>query len=159
MARNRVIGRAGGLPWHLPADLKAFKTATLGKPVIMGRRTWVSIGKPLPGRLNIVVSRNPDLLAEGATVCRSLDAALAAAVAGGTGQAMIIGGASLYEQALPLAHEMRLTLVDADIAGDTFFPAYKQLGWRETGREHRPADERNEYAMDFVRLVPDGRAA
>lgn len=153
MSRNRVIGREGGLPWHLPADLKAFKAATLGKPVIMGRRTWDSIGKALPGRLNIVVSRNPGFDAPGITACRSLDAALQAAAASGAGEVMIIGGASLYKQALPLAWEMLLTIVDADLEGDTFFPPYDASRWLETGREHRAADEQNEHAMDFVRLL------
>lgn len=127
MARNRVIGRDGGMPWQLPSDLKRFKALTLGKPVIMGRKTWASIGRALPGRLNIVVTRDPDFKAEGATRVASLDEGLALAgrqaEASGAGEICVIGGGEIYRQAIGLADRLEVTIVEADIDGDTMFPA------------------------------------
>lgn len=151
LARNGVIGREGDLPWHLPADLKAFKSATIGKPVIMGRKTWDSIGKALPGRLNLVLSRNGKLELAGAQVCNSLDAALEAAAAAGSDEAMIIGGASLYAEALPRADSMILTRVHADIEGDRVFPDFDLSKWQIVERLARPRDEANAFDMEFVR--------
>jgi dihydrofolate reductase len=133
MARNRVIGTGNGLPWHLPADLKRFKRLTMGAPVIMGRKTHESIGKALPGRRNIVVTRQAGANWAGCEVTASLDAALA--LAGDAPEVFVIGGAELYALALPRADRLYLTLLDADYAGDTFFPAVDPADWRETARE------------------------
>jgi dihydrofolate reductase len=121
-ARNGVIGLDNRMPWHLPEDLAYFKRVTLGKPVVMGRKTFESIGRPLPGRLNIVVTRNPDWQAAGVQVAHSLDAALALAAAAAPEEIMLIGGAELYRQALPQADVLYLTEIDAEFAGDAFFP-------------------------------------
>lgn len=145
------IGRAGALPWHLPEDLQRFKRITLGKPVVMGRRTWESIGRPLPGRHNIVISRQPGLAAPGATLVGSLDEALRAA--GDVPEVCVIGGAEIYRLALPLAREIHLTRVHALLAADTFFPTLDPAEWEEIGREDRPADARHAYPYSFVKLV------
>jgi len=152
IARNRVIGRDNRLPWHLPEDLKHFKALTTGHVVIMGRKTWESLPtgfRPLPGRRNIVVSRNRDYAAEGATVVASVAEALAAAA--GTTEVFVIGGAELYAQALPVADRLQLTEIDADFAGDAWFPPFDRNLWRETGRESRRArDEDGGFAYAFV---------
>jgi dihydrofolate reductase len=136
-ADNGVIGRDGGLPWHLPADLKHFKALTLGKPVVMGRRTFVAIGRPLPGRHNIVLTRG-DWTAAGVTVVPDLAAALAAA--GDVPEAMIIGGAGVYAAALPRAHRVHLTEVHAAPAGDTRLPPFDPALWAETARDDHAGD-------------------
>jgi dihydrofolate reductase len=150
MSRNRVIGRDNRLPWRLPADLAYFKRVTLGHPVIMGRRTWESIGKPLPGRKNIVVSRNRDYRAPGATVVGSLDDAWKAA--GDAAEASVIGGTSLFEEALPVADRIHLTEVDADVEGDTWFPAFDREPWAEREVERHARDERHEHPFRIVVL-------
>lgn len=150
MARNGAIGRGGALPWHLPDDLRRFKALTLGKPVLMGRRTWESIGRPLPGRMNLVLTRDAALRAAGATVVASLDAALAAAA--GHEELMVIGGAQVYALAAPLAGRVHLTAVDAEVDGDTHLPPFDPREWIEVAREHHAADERHACAMDFVTL-------
>ncbi len=153
MAKNRVIGVDNKMPWHLPADFAWFKRHTLGHPVVMGRKTFESIGKPLPGRRNLVVSRNPDWHAMGCDVFNSLDAALASASA--AAEIFVIGGASLYVAALQTADRLYVTEVDATLEGDTYFPALDGMQWHEISREHRDADEKNAYAMDFVVLDRD----
>lgn len=150
VAANGVIGRDGDLPWHLPADLAHFKRITMGKCIIMGRRTWESIGQALPGRTNIVVSRDPEYRAEGCTLAHSLPEALRAA--GDVSEVMVIGGARLYEETLPLAQRIHVTRVHADFEGDTFFPRLNESEWQEVGREERAADDRNSCAMSFVTL-------
>ena len=150
MARNRVIGRDNRLPWRLPADLAYFKQVTLGHPVIMGRRTWESIGRPLPGRQNIVVSRNPDYQAPAATVVGSLEAAFE--VAGTADEACVIGGTSLFAEALPTADRIHLTEVEAEVPGDTFFPPFDRSQWIEREISRHPRDERHEYAFRIVLL-------
>jgi len=146
VASNGVIGSQGGLPWRLPDDLRFFKQQTLGHPVIMGRRTWESIGRPLPGRHNIVVTRSTGLRAEGATVVDSLAAALAACA--GEKAAFVIGGAELYRAALPLADRLVLTEIHRDFDGDVRFPDFDRGNWRETRRDaHTAADG---IAFDFV---------
>jgi len=134
LAQNRVIGRDNQLPWHLPADLKHFKALTLGKPIIMGRKTWDSLGRALPGRLNLVVSRQPGLQLDGAEVFTSLEAAIVRADQWarqqGAGELMLIGGAQLYEQALPLAAQLYLTRVELNPEGDAWFPAFSEADWR-----------------------------
>jgi dihydrofolate reductase len=149
MARNRVIGIDNKLPWHLPADLQHFKATTLGKPMIMGRKTWESLPGLLPGRPHIVVSRDPGYVAEGAQVADSLEAAIA--LAGELAdEAMIIGGANLYAQALPLADRLYLTLVDAELEGDAWFPDFDEDDWRLDAREDHAPDDRNPYPYRFL---------
>jgi len=150
LSRNRVIGKDNQLPWRLPADLKHFKAVTLGKPVIMGRKTFESIGKPLPGRDNIVVTRDPQFRADGIAVAHSLDDALAQGRA--APEIMLIGGAQLYTQALPRAQRLYLTLIHADIDGDAHFPDYDPAAWRETAREDHAPDENNHYSYSFLIL-------
>lgn len=149
LARNRTIGRNGGLPWHLPNDLRFFKQTTMGKPLLMGRRTWESIGRPLPGRQMIVLSHNPAYRAAGIIVVNSLEAALEAAVA--TTEIMVIGGAVLFEQTLPLAARMYLTQVEAEIPGDVWFPAWDVRQWRLAWQVAHPADAHHAWPYCFQR--------
>jgi dihydrofolate reductase len=149
-AHNGVIGSDNRLPWHLPDDLKRFKALSLGKPVVMGRRTFESIGRTLPGRRNIVVSRQAGLAIDGAVVAHSLDAAFAAAA--GAPEIVVIGGAEIFRQALPRADTIHLTRVHASVRGDAVFPQLDPGKWRETAVEHHAADERHQYAFDFVTL-------
>jgi dihydrofolate reductase len=150
MADNHVIGHNNRLPWHLPADLKHFRAITLGKPVLMGRKTWESIGRPLPGRTNIVITRNADYLAADCVVVHSLDEALRAA--GSAAEVMVIGGAELYRQALPQADTLYLTLVHGEFEGDTRFPDWQPDDWRETERIDHGPDDRNPHAYSFITL-------
>ncbi len=150
VAKNGVIGRDNELPWRLPDDLKYFKQVTLGHPVIMGRRTYQSIGKPLPGRKNIVVTRDRDFEAPGCIVAHSLDDAWKAA--GGAEEACVIGGTSLFEETLPTADVIHLTEVEAEVEGDTYFPPFDRGNWRETEVAHHPDDERHAYPFRIVRL-------
>jgi len=157
MSRNRVIGRNNALPWHLSEDLKYFKRVTMGKPIIMGRKTWESIGRPLPGRTNIVITRNPDFTApEGVKVVSSLDEAIRmadnVALIEGSDEAVVIGGSEIYAQALPLADRLYLTQVHAEVDGDTFFPELDIEQWHELGREDFPAAGPNPYDYSFVIL-------
>ncbi|MCQ4318675.1 dihydrofolate reductase [Stutzerimonas stutzeri] len=144
LANNRVIGLDNRMPWHLPADLKHFKAMTLGKPIIMGRKTWDSLGRPLPGRLNLVVSRQADLQVEGAETFPALDAALARAEQWareqGVDELMLIGGAQLYAQALGQAQRLYLTRIDAAPEGDAFFPAFEEAEWQRTESQSHPAE-------------------
>jgi dihydrofolate reductase len=150
VAGNGVIGTGNRLPWHLPDDLQRFKALSMGKPIVMGRRTFESIGKPLPGRTNIVVSRQPGLVIGGTIVTASLDAALAAA--GAVPEVVVIGGAQIFRQVLPRTDVVHLTRVHARIAGDVLFPELDPGRWRETAVEHHAADERHQYAFTFVTL-------
>ena len=146
VAANGVIGAQGKLPWHLPEDLRHFKAITLGHPVIMGRKTWESLGRPLPGRENIVVTRAPGYDAPGASVAASLEGALA--FCAGEPVAFVIGGGELYAAALPLAHGLVLTEIQREYAGDARFPDYDRAAWRETQRKpHTGADG---LRFDFV---------
>ena len=149
-AHNGVIGSDNRLPWHLPDDLKRFKALSLGKPIVMGRRTYDSIGRALPGRTNIVVSRQAGLAIQGVIVAPSFDAALAAA--GSVPEIVVIGGAEIFRQALPRTHTIHLTRVHARVAGDVFFPELDPAQWREAAVEHHAADERHQYAFSFVTL-------
>jgi dihydrofolate reductase len=146
VAANGVIGARGKLPWHLPEDLKHFKALTLGHPVIMGRRTWESLGRSLPGRENIVVTRTAGYVAAGASVAASLDAALA--LCAGEPLVFVIGGAELYAAALPLAAGLVLTEIQRDFEGDTRFPAFDRRAWRETQR--KPQTGADGLRFDFV---------
>ncbi|BEV73658.1 MULTISPECIES: dihydrofolate reductase [unclassified Paludibacterium] len=133
MAAGRVIGIENRLPWHLPEDLRHFKALTLGKPVIMGRKTYESIGRPLPGRRNIVVTRQADWQAQGVEVAHGIEQALA--LAGAVPEVCLIGGAELYAQALPWADCLQLTEIELEISGDACFPEFLSQGWREVRRE------------------------
>ena len=150
MAANRVIGRDGGLPWRLPGDLRRFKAITMGKPILMGRRTFESLGRPLPGRENIVITRDRSWSAPGCRVAHSLDEALA--LAGEAGELMVIGGAEIYRLAWPRLDRLELTEVHADVEGDTRLEGFDAAEWREVAREHHPADERHALAFSFVTL-------
>ncbi len=147
MGRNRAIGRDNQLPWHLPADLAHFKATTMGKPILMGRKTWESIGKALPGRLNIVLTGQAGYQADGATVVHSIDDAIS--ICGSADELMVIGGAGVYEAFLPRAQKIYLTLIDEDFEGDTFFPELDEQEWHEEAREDHRADDRNPYDYSF----------
>lgn len=149
VARNGVIGRENALPWRLPADLRHFKRLTMGKPILMGRRTFDSIGRPLPGRRNVVLTSDRQWRAEGVVVARTLDEARAAAE---SDVLMVIGGAELYRALLPHASVVHLTEVHADVEGDTHFPPLARDEWRETSREEHPADAEHAHAFAFVTL-------
>ena len=151
MAENRVIGCDGRLPWRLPADMSRFRGLTMGKPIVMGRRTHESIGHALDGRRNIVVSRRPDYRAPGCTVATSLEAAFE--VASSAAEIAVVGGAGIYEQALPVAARIHLTLVHARVDGDVRFPRIDPAAWREVSRTERRADARNRYDLSFIELV------
>jgi dihydrofolate reductase len=149
-SRARVIGRDGRLPWHLPEDLQHFKRITLGHPIVMGRRTWESIGRPLPGRRSIVVSRDPQWQAPGAE--RAPGLAQAVAMCAGAAEVFVIGGAALFAEALPQAQRLFLTEIDADFEGDTFFPPADLSAWRESAREHLAPAGGRPFGVDFVTL-------
>lgn len=150
MSDNRAIGQADQLPWHLPNDLKHFKAVTMGKPIIMGRTTYESIGKPLPGRTNIILTRQTDFAAQGCVVlhdkqsvfefCKEYD------------EIMIVGGAQIYQLFLPDVTTFYLTLVHADISGDAFFPEYDTQAWREVEREKHLKDNKHEFDYSFIKL-------
>ena len=150
VARNGVIGNDGRLPWHLPDEIAYFKRVTMGHPIVMGRRTWDSIGKPLPGRKNIVVTRQRDFDAPGCTVVHSLDDAWKAAA--GADEACVIGGTSLFEDSLPTADRIHYTEVEADVEGDTFFPPFDRSQWQARQVEHHAADARHAYPFTIYVL-------
>jgi dihydrofolate reductase len=150
MANNGVIGVDNRLPWRLPADLQHFKSITMGKPIIMGRRTWESLPGLLPGRRHIVITHNRDYRAEGCELVYSVDEALR--VAGDVPEVMIVGGGGLYRQTLSRADRLYLTLVDIDLTGDTFFPEIDWNEWQEVSRDSHPADEHNQFAYTFIVL-------
>ncbi|WP_022940219.1 type 3 dihydrofolate reductase [Psychromonas hadalis] len=151
MAKNRVIGFDNKMPWHLPADLKFFKRVTLGKPVIMGRKTYDSIGRPLPGRQNIVLTRDKTLTITGVDCVQTVEQALQ--LVASVDEVMVIGGATIYEQFLPKADRLYLTFIDLKTLGDTFFPDYEALAsWSEVAREKHIKDDKNGYNYQFVTL-------
>lgn len=150
MSENRVIGKDNKLPWHLPADLAHFKAVTTGKSIIMGRKTYESIGRPLPNRKNIVVSRDSQFQAPGCVVVNSLDAALCHADE--QNEMFVIGGAHLYEQLLPRVQRLYLTIIHQEFVGDAFFPELNMHEWVEESRVDYPADTRNPYPFSFVIL-------
>lgn len=152
VAENGVIGREGGLPWRIAEDLQFFKATTLGKPVIMGRKTYDSIGKPLPGRLNIVMTRDTSWRAPGVTVAHDLDAALQIAITSGADEAMIIGGAVIYEAALPRANRIYLTQVHRTFDGDTLFPELDPAEWIEIERRDKSAGSDAPFDYSFITL-------
>lgn len=146
-ADNRVIGKDNDMPWHLPADLAYFKRTTLGKPIIMGRKTYESIGRPLPGRKNIVISRDEEYRAEGVEVVGSVEAALA--LVSDVEEVMVIGGGAIYKHCLPAAQRLYITHIDANIVGDTYFPKYDLNEWQLAVSEVKAADEKNNYQLRF----------
>jgi len=150
-ARNGVIGKDNAMPWRIPGEQAYFKRVTMGHPIIMGRKTWESIGRPLPGRRNLVVTRNADYAAPGAEVVASLDAALARCTE--ATEAFVIGGAELYKAALPRADRLLITEIDNDFEGDTSWPSLEASVWREAARErHAPVPDRP-FAVDYVEYV------
>jgi len=149
MGKNRAIGLDGRMPWHLPAELQHFKKATMGKAIVMGRKTWQAIGRPLPGRQNIVVSRNPEFHAEGVDLASSLDDAVAMSE---SDEVMIIGGGQLYALALPSASRMVLTLIDIEPEADTWFPEWDEKEWSLTSERGFPVDDKNKLAYRIIEL-------
>ncbi len=153
-AQNGVIGRNNALPWHLPEDLRYFKRVTMGKPIVMGRKTFESIGRPLPGRTNIVISRRPDYAPAGVRVVPGLDEALAlaseVAVIDGSSELMVIGGAQIYAAAIPRADRLYFTEVHADVEGDATLPDIAWQDWHEVSRQRFSAEEPNPYDYSFV---------
>jgi len=151
-ARERVIGRAGALPWHLPEDLRRFRRITMGYPILMGRATWDSIGRPLPGRRSIVLTRNPRWSAAGCETAPSLEQALA--MCEGAAEVFVIGGAQVFERALPGARRLFLTRIDADFPGDVHFPPIDLAAWRQTACEHLDPGPGRPFAVDYITLEP-----
>ncbi|MBI3936868.1 MAG: dihydrofolate reductase [Betaproteobacteria bacterium] len=147
MAKNRVIGANNAIPWHLPGELKRFRSVTMGHHIVMGRRTYESIGRLLPGRITVIVTRTPGYAAPGAIVAASLDAAIAAC--GNDDEIFVIGGAQLYAAALPIADRLYLTTVNAEVAGDTYMPDFNPGAWREVSAQSFAADDKNPYAYRF----------
>ena len=149
MGKNRVIGKNNSLPWKLPADMKHFQDLTTGKPVIMGRKTFESIGKPLPNRKNIIMTKDQNYKAESYIVVHSIEEALKVAE---NDEVMVIGGAQIYKEFLPRANKMHLTLIDADFEGDAYFPEYKIEEWEEIAYEEHERDAKNQYNYVFLTL-------
>ncbi len=150
MDRNSLIGNNNQLPWHLPADFAHFKTVTMGKPIVMGRKTYESIGKPLPGRTNIILSRNPDTWFEGALCVTNFEQAVAAVP--DAEELVIIGGSAIYEMLLPQVSRMYITYVNGEFEGDSWFPGFDETQWLEKDSVTRQADENNLYECRFVTL-------
>ncbi len=153
MDKNRLIGCENALPWHLPADLKHFRAVTMGKTIIMGRKTYESIGRPLPGRLNVILSRNPLLTLAGCQVLHRLDEVLAFSQQ--YEESVVIGGASVYDKLLPEVQRMYVTWVDGEFRGDTYFPQFEPEQWQEMERHVFPADAKNAYSYCFSLLERD----
>jgi dihydrofolate reductase len=156
MSRNGIIGRDNDMPWHLPDDLQRFKALTMGHPIVMGRRTYESIGRPLPGRRNLVLSRNPRFSAPGVEVHRTLASALESVAV--VDEVFVIGGSHLYVAALPMADRLYLTRIHADIEGDTRFPDLADSEWRRVDHEPHAADERHAHDFSFEiwdRVMPE----
>jgi len=156
LAKNRVIGIENRLPWRLPEDLAHFKALTLGHPILMGRKTFESLGRPLPGRTNIVITRNPDYCRDGCLVADSIPAALA--LCADVDEVFFIGGAELYAQVIPLADRLYLTEVDIEAEGDAWFPEYDRSAFREISRESHTGEKGDVLGFDFVVYERQGRA-
>ena len=156
VADNGVIGRGNALPWDLPDDLQHFKRTTMGRPIVMGRKTFESIGRPLPGRLNIILTRDPSWTAHGVSVASSIEQAIdlaeGQAFIDGADSVMVIGGAEVYRQALPFASRAFVTRVHGQVDGDAFFDFDAIASWREVARERVPAGERNSHDFSVIRL-------
>jgi dihydrofolate reductase len=150
IGKNRELGKDNQLLWKMPADLQYFKKVTLNKPILMGRKTFESIGRPLPGRENIIITRDKQYAAEGCTITHSLDDATKACST--SNEVMIIGGANIYQQAIDKVERMYLTFIDGEFDADVFFPAWEKTAWQPIEKIHRPADEDNMYDCQFVTL-------
>src|SRR5262249_43978628 len=150
MSENRVIGDNNQLPWHLPADLKHFKTLTSGHPILMGRKTYESIGRPLPNRTNIIITRNHAFQAPGCIVIKSIDEAIESAMSKGSDEIFIIGGAEVYKQLMPNIERIYLTIVHEIFEGDAFFPELNPSEWVEKEKVMHDADADNDYAYSFI---------
>lgn len=154
MSENNVVGKDNGLPWKLSADLKRLKEITMGHHIIMGRKTWESLGRPLPGRVNVVITNQKNYKAEGGVVVNSLEEALT--ISSGDTEIFIFGGAEIFKKALPLVSKIYLTRVHAKIKGDAFFPDLNLFEWKETERHEHRADEKNQYDYTFITLERKG---
>lgn len=152
LGHNRAIGYQNQLPWRLPADLQRFKQLTMGHHILMGRKTFESIGRPLPGRTSVIITRQPEYKAEGCLIAHSLDEAIALATSRGEQEAFVIGGADIYAQALSRADRMYLTLVEAEPEADAFFPVFDESDWKSSDEVVFMADEKHKHAMRFVTL-------
>ena len=152
MGRNHAIGYKNTLPWRLPTDLQRFKQLTLGHHILMGRKTFESIGRPLPGRTSIIITRQKDFQVKGCLITHSLDAAIELAKSRGEQEAFIIGGGEIYAQALSKADQMYLTMVEAEPEADAFFPEFDENLWENSAEEIVAADEKNQYTMKFITL-------
>lgn len=148
--KNQLIGRNNQLPWHLPADLKYFKNVTMGHHLIMGRKTYDSIGKPLPGRTSVVITRQHDWKAEGCLVAHSLEDAIR--LCGNQEEIFIVGGAEIFKNSLPVATDLYITKINHQFEGDTFFPEINENEWREISREDHQPDEKNKWGFSFLRF-------
>lgn len=155
MDENGLIGAKGSMPWHLPADLRHFKQTTMGKPILMGRRTHESIGKPLPGRENLVLTRDPGYRASGCQTVGSFEQAQDF-LGGRAGEIVVIGGAQIYALALPVAHRIYLTRIHAVFDGDTWFPEFNSEDWETLSCTYRAADAKNPYSHSFIELLRRG---
>ncbi|HEX4948740.1 MAG TPA: dihydrofolate reductase [Blastocatellia bacterium] len=153
LGRNRAIGYQNQLPWRLPTDLQRFKQLTMGHHLLMGRKTFESIGRPLPGRTSIIITRQPGYEAEGCLIAHSLDEAIALAKSRGEQEAFVIGGADIYAQTIPRADRMYLTFVEAEPEADALFPRFDESDWEVSTEETFAADEKNQFAMRFVTLI------
>lgn len=153
MAQGRVIGRNNQMPWHLPADLQHFKRTTMGKPIVMGRKTYESIGRALPGRINYVLTRDAHWQADGVITITQLEQAMTQETYRGSNELVIMGGGELYGKFLPIAQRLYLTFIDLAIDdGDTYFPDYQSMSWHKSACEGHDADERNPHSYTFVQL-------
>jgi len=151
LSTNNVIGRDNKLPWHMPADLKRFKNLTMGHHILMGRRTFDEIKKPLPGRINVVITRDHHFAAEGVAIARSIDEAISKAEATGDHEIFLIGGGEIFKQVIHRADRMYITRIHADIEGDTYFPEFDDVNeWKLVDAEHFEADEKNAYPYSFL---------
>ena len=150
MSENRVIGKQNQLPWHLPADLQHFKKVTMGKPILMGRKTYQSIGRPLPGRCNVIITHDTAFKAPGCIVANSIDTALASVAY--SDEVFVIGGALLYQHMLPHIQRIYLTIIHHEFAGDAYFPMLNPTEWHETARDDHLSDDKNPYAFSFIVL-------
>lgn len=156
MDQNRLIGNKNQLPWHMPADLAFFKRITMGKPILMGRKTWESIGRPLPGRRNILITRNPQYQAEGADIAGSLEAAIE--ICEGEKEIMLIGGATLFEQGIEAANCLYITRIHQAFEGDTWFPEFDETIWHCEFHEQHEADPNNPHAYDFTKFSKEKKS-
>ena len=150
MGKNRVIGKNNSLPWNMPADMKRFRDLTAGKPMIMGRKTYESIGRPLPNRTNIIITRDKNYNVKGCVIAHSIDEAIKAA--GNVPEAMVIGGFQIFKEFFPIANKIYLTIIDNNFEGDTYFPEYTKSEWRETKKEEHKKDKENPYDYTFLVL-------